>query len=538
MLMPNSADLLITNAAVYTVDETTPRAEAVAVRGNRIVFVGSAAEANEWRSAQTKVFDGAGCTLLPGLIDSHFHLQWGSLKLDDLQLWNAETMADVAALIRAYAAANPQRDWLIGAQLRYKVITPEQPLTRQFLDSLVADRPLYLVAYDGHTAWANTEALRRAGILHGRELPPGHAIVMEPTGGTATGELREWEALRPIKDLLPEKTAAQKQTLLRQGLALCAQHGITSVHNMDSWDDSLANYLALEAANKLTVRLYVPYSFTPELPLTALQEAANWKRQYQGPYVRAGAVKFFMDGVIESGTALMVDDYAGQPGNRGGSLYTAAQFNELARTADQLGLQMTVHCCGDGAVKRTLDGYEYALRENGRRDSRHRIEHIEVIDAPDIARFAKLGVIASMQPLHAPPVPSSDVWAEQVGPERWLRSFAWRTLREAGAHLIFGSDWPVVTLDPMLGFAAALNRQPWTPDQPVQRQTLAETIQSYTRDAAYVEFQAHEKGMIRVGMLADLVLFSADLFALPPEQITTAKPVLTVCNGQVVYEAT
>jgi predicted amidohydrolase YtcJ len=539
--MSQPADILIRNARVYTVDETQPWAEAVAVRGNRIVFVGSAAEADSWRGPQTEVIDGAGRTLLPGLIDSHFHLLWGSLKLDDLPLWDVEDMDQLATLIRDYAAAQPQRAWIVGAQLRYKSISPERPLTRQFLDNLVADRPVYLVAYDGHTVWANTEALRRGGILHGRELPPGHEIVMDPTTGTATGELREPEAFKTIRDLIPQKTDVEKRALLHKGMALAARHGITSAHNMDTWDDSIHLYAALEGQGEMTLRLYVPYDVKPETPLDALHEAVAWKHRYQSSHLRAGAIKCFMDGVLESYTALMVDDYASAPGNYGSALFSAERFNKVAAGADRLGLQVAVHCCGDGAVKRALDGYAHARRVNGPRPTgapraRHRIEHIEVVHPADIARFAELGVIASMQPLHAPvSIDAGDVWTSRAGEARWRYSFAWQTLRDAGAHLVFGSDWPVVSMDPMLGFSHALNRQPWAPGDPVQRQTLAQIIRGYTRDAAFVEFQEDEKGMIRAGMLADLVLLSEDIFATPHEEIGQVQPVLTICDGKIVY---
>jgi predicted amidohydrolase YtcJ len=535
--MTQPADLLITNAAVYTVDDANPWAQAVAVRGNQIVFVGRADEAGDWRGPRTQVIDGGGRTLLPGLIDSHFHLLWGSLKLADLQLWEAEELDEVATLIRDYAAAQPEREWLVGSQLRYKVMGPDRPLDRHFLDQLVPDRPVYLVAYDGHTVWVNTEALRRGGLLQGRQLPPGHEIVLDPATGLATGELREPEAFQPIKTLIPEKSDAEKRALLHQGLALCARHGITSAHNMDTWDNSMALYAALDDLGEMTLRLYAPYSVTPETPLAALQEAAEWRQRYQSSHLRAGAIKCFMDGVLESYTALLVDDYAGQPGNRGSALFTAEHFNRLAAEADRLGLQIAVHCCGDGAVKRVLDGFAYARSLNGVRDSRHRIEHIELIDPPDLPRFAELGVIASMQPLHSPlSVHAGDVWPQRAGTARWSHSFAWQTLREAGAHLAFGSDWPVVTLNPMMGFYAALNRQPWQPGDPDQRQTLAQVIRGYTADAAYVEFQEQVKGQIRPGMLADLVLLSADLFATPPEELNGVEPVLTICNGKVVYQ--
>lgn len=534
--MLQSADLLITNAVVYTVDDTNPHAEAVAVRGNRIVFVGSNADANVWRGLNTQVIDGAGRTLLPGLNDSHFHLLWGSLKLDDLQLWEATDRQLLAAAILHYAQANPQREWLIGSQVRYSAFEG-LPLDRHFLDALVPDRPLYLVAFDGHTVWVNSEALRRANLLQGRELPPGHEIVIDPATGLATGELREPEAFTPIRNLIPLRTDAEKRILLRKGLALAAQHGLTSVQNMDGWEQSIDLYAALEADNEMTLRIYVPYDVKPETPVAALQEAVAQQQKYQGNFVRGSGIKLFMDGVLESYTALMLADYADQPGNGGSALFTAEMFNRIAVEADRLGLQIAVHCCGDGAVRRTLDGIALAQRQNGATNRRHRIEHIEVIHPDDIPRFAQLGVIASMQPYHSPPtLHAGDVWPTRAGEKRWPYSFAWQTLRNAGAHLAFGSDWPVVNMNPMLGFHAALNRQPWQAGDPDQRQTLAQIIRGYTRDAAYVEFQENEKGMIRAGMLADLVLLSTDLFTAPAESFDQIHPVLTVCDGRIVYQ--
>jgi predicted amidohydrolase YtcJ len=232
----------------------------------------------------------------------------------------------------------------------------------------------------------------------------------------------------------------------------------------------------------------------------------------------------------------MVDDYAGVPGNRGGALHTAERFNAIAAEADRLGLQIFVHACGDGAVRRTLDGYEHAQRANGRRDSRHRVEHIEVIHPHDIARFAELGVIASMQPCHCPPsLNSGDVWPQRAGAERWRYSFAWQTLREAGARQCYGSDWPVAPMDPLLGIWSGLTRTPWQEGDPPQHQQLEHLLNGYTRAAAYAEFREQHKGMLRPGMLADLVLLDADLFAAPAAEIARVHPVLTMVDGRTVY---
>jgi predicted amidohydrolase YtcJ len=532
----HNTSLIIHNAHVYTVDPAQPRAEAVVLQGNRIAFVGRTVDALAQRTPQSTVIDGAGCSLLPGLIDSHFHLLWGSLKLESLQLDGATDLAHLAELIRAYAAAHPDKVWIEGYQLRYTIIPPAAPITRAWLDELVPDRPLLIFAFDMHTAWANTAALRRADLLHGRPLPPGNEIVMDRETGLATGELREFDAYNPVRDLIPKRNSADQRRLLKKGLALAAQHGITSVHNMDNKDNQITLYADLAAAGEMTLRIYVPYDVKPETPLDALADAAAMARQYQGSHVRAGAIKLFMDGVLESYTALLVEEYADAPGNRGMALYSAEHFNAIAAEADRLGLQIFVHACGEGAVRRTLDGYAHARRVNGPRDSRHRIEHIETLHPADLPRFAELGVIASMQPLHSPLTRhDAEVWPVRAGVARWPLSFAWQTLRESGAHLAFGSDWPVVTLDPMQGFYAARNREPWADGHPQQRQTLEQTIASYTRDAAYAEFMEHEKGMIRPGMLADLVLFDRDLFTTPPAEIGQARAQMTICDGQIVW---
>ncbi|MBW7886200.1 MAG: amidohydrolase [Caldilineaceae bacterium] len=534
--MSSYADFLITNATVYTVDETNPWAEAVAVRGNRIVFVGRSADAIELRGPKTEVVDAGGRTLLPGLIDSHFHLLMGSLKLDKLYLGEARSVDAILSQLKSYAEANPQREWIEGAHLLYSAIPKDGRLDRQLLDSVVSDRPVYLTAFDGHTVWVNTEALRRAGLLNGRAVPPGNEIVMDAATGLATGELREPDAFQPVRQLIPKPDDVRKRALLHKGLALCARNGITGVHNMDSHDNSIHLYAGLEDLGEMTLRIYVPYDIKPDTPLEKIAEAVEWKRKFQGSHVRAGSVKVFMDGVLESYTALMVDDYAGVPGNRGGALYTAEHFNAIAAEADRLGLQIFVHACGDGAVQRTLDGYEHAQRVNGMRDSRHRVEHIEVIYPSDISRFAAMGVIASMQPAHCPPhLHAGDIWPSRAGKARWPYSFAWETLRQAGARLAFGSDWPVVTMSPIIGIWAGLIREPWVEDHPVQRQTLEQLIAGYTRDAAYAEFQEHEKGMLRPGMLADLVLLSEEIFSVPPEEFQRVQPVLTMCDGRVVF---
>lgn len=532
-------NLIIFNAHVYTVDEHQPHAEAVVIQGNTIAFVGSTAEALTHSTPTSRLIDAHGRSLLPGFIDSHFHLLWGALSMGDAQLDEVRSLDDLRTALHSYEQANPRQPWLVGRGLRYIVPSPHEPLTRHHLDAIEAERPFLISAYDYHTIWANTAALRLAGLLNGGQTPEGSVIVMG-ADGLATGELREPGAYDPLLALRPDPTPQVQRHLLQRALAWCAELGITSVHNMDGTAAQAALYAAMEDVGELTLRVYLPYDVKPDTPLSALAtEATALRDQFQSEMVRGGSVKFFMDGVLESYTALLVEPYADDPTTHGLALWTAEKFNQYAIEVDRLGLQIKVHCCGDGAVRRTLDGFAAAQQANGRRDSRHRVEHIELLHLEDEPRFAQLGVIASMQPLHAPMLHREhDVWPSRAGEGRWNRSFAWRRLRDAGATIAFGSDWPVVSPSPFAGLDDALNRRPWGAEGSAHfQQTLAEAIASYTRDAAYAEFQEGRKGQIQVGQLADVVLLSADIFALDPHDIASVRPVLTVCNGRVVYEA-
>lgn len=530
-----TVDVLFVNASVYTVDDVRSTAEAVGVVGNRIVFVGSNSDATYLCGPATRVIDCGGKTLLPGFIDSHFHLLMGSEKLEDLDLDSAYTRADLIQQIGDWVKLQPDLAWIEGVSAHYAAFAGDES-PRRLLDRLSPDRPVFISSFDRHTGWANSLALEMGGILHGADLPAGNVIVMEPDGKTASGELREAAAMDPVRNLIPKPDANRHKALIRKGMALAASYGITSVHNMDGNDYQLGLYTDLESAGEMTLRIYVPWDIKPDTPIEAIARAAEWKKRPQGEYVRTGSVKVFMDGVLESFTALMVDDYPEHPGNQGEALHTPERFNQIAETADKYGLQVIVHCCGDGAVQRTLDGYAYAQEANGVRDSRHRVEHIEVIYPTDIGRFKQLGVIGSMQPYHYPPfVTPDDTWPNHAGRERWKYSFAWKTLREAGMRHAFGSDWPVVSMDPVLGFWSAMNRKPMQPGDPEQAQTLDQVIAGYTRDGAYAEFMEHEKGQIAPGFLADIVVLSENIFAVPADDFRRVVVDYTMCNGRIVY---
>jgi predicted amidohydrolase YtcJ len=537
-LMNQHADFLFENAHVFTADSENPWAEAVAVKGNRILFAGNRAEARSFQGPGTHLVDAGGGTLMPGFIDSHFHMMYGALNLDGMQLEPATSYEELSEIVLSYAAEHPDDPWLPGTGLRYNVGPGHTPLNRHHLDALVADRPIYINAFDGHTSWANTIALKMAGIFHGGETGPNSENVLDEHG-ESTGELREPGAFQPVSDLVPKPDEVRKRSLVQKALALTASLGVTSVHNMNGNVEEASFYAALEDLGQLTCRIYIPYSIKPETPLDAVEkEALAMKHMYHGEMLRSGSVKFFIDGVIEGYTGLLVDPYADDPSTCGAANYEIEHYNRMVAEADRLGLQVVTHSVGDMGARRVLDAYQNAQQSNGKRDSRHRVEHIELIHPQDLPRFKELGVLASMQPLHSPmQVDENDVWPVRVGRERWPLSFAWQTIREAGATLVFGSDWPVVTQDPFRGVSNAVNRLPWEDGMPYQRQTLTDTLFSYTRDAAYAEFQEHRKGQIRTGYLADLVLLPRDIFAIPANEIAALKPVLTMVDGRVIYEA-
>jgi predicted amidohydrolase YtcJ len=536
--MSQHADFIFKNAHVFTADPAHPSADSVAVLDNRIVFVGSRTDAQQFAGPGTRSVDAGGGTLMPGFIDCHFHMLYGALNLDGMQLEPATNYEELSGILLKFAAEHPDDPWLAGTGLRYNVGPGHTSLNRHHLDALVADRPIYINAFDGHTSWANTTALKMAGIFNGSHCGPNSENVMDEHG-ESTGELREPGAYQPVSDMVPKPDEACKRLLLQKALRITAALGVTSVHNMDGNAEKAAHYASLDQQGELTCRIYLPYSISPETPFEALEkEALALKQAYNGNMLRAGCVKLFIDGVIEGYAGLLVEPYADNPATCGDANYSIEHFNRLIAEADRLGLQIFTHSVGDMGVRRVLDACQKAQRQNGKRDSRHRIEHIELVHPDDLPRFKELGVLASMQPLHSPMrVDETDIWPIRVGAGRWPVSFAWQTLREAGATLIFGSDWPVVTQDPFRAVSNAVNRLPWVDGMPHQRQSLVDTLLSYTRDAAYGEFQEHQKGQVKAGYLADLVMLSRNIFEVPSTEIAGIRPALTMVDGRVIYEA-
>ncbi|MEW6323588.1 MAG: amidohydrolase [Acidobacteriota bacterium] len=533
-------DLAIVNGRVYTADGKGTIAEAVAVQGNKVLRVGTTRDIQRLTRRQTRIVDARGGTVLPGFIDGHTHFLGGSLALAQVNLLNAKTLAEIETTIRAWAEANAGRPWVIGRGWYYEPFPGGLP-TRQILDAVVPDRPAYLTAYDGHTGWANSAALELAGVT--RDTPdPRNGVVVKDRRGEPTGVLKE-AAMSLVSRHLPQPTRDEQLAALRAGIAEARRFGVTSVQNASGNAEEFELYDELRRRGELGVRVYAAISAGANVTTADLDRFDALRAKYpDDPAFKTGMVKLVADGVIESHTAAMLAPYANRD-EKGDPRFDVESLHRIVAELDRRGWQIMIHAIGDGAIRMALDALERASRSNPapERGRRHRIEHIETTDPADIPRFGRLGVIASMQPYHGVPTPNQIVvWSGNIGPERASRGWAYNSIRKAGGRLAFGSDWPVVTINPLLGLHVAVHRTApdgtpeggWYPDE---RVPLEAALDAYTRDAAWASFDEHRKGSIEPDMLADLVVLSTDILARP-DAIADASVQVTVFDGKIVYE--
>lgn len=548
------ADIVILNGRLVTFDG--PDAEALAITKGKISAVGTNADMTPHLSG-ARILDAGGGTVLPGFIDSHVHLFQAAVEAGWVQLHGARTKKDVAQAVHDWAEAHPAANIVFGIGLSWSAMDGEAA-NRHHLDEILQDRPLAAMSADHHVVWANTRALRVAGLLYGSNTAEGSAVVIGPDG-IATGQLFEVGAFAPLlkltasggrevagyefgKDPVPPPTRAQRETdksLIEAALKLGASKGITGLHNMDGNVYQLELLSELEAEGRLTARVEIPLHFKNFDSPDRLQEASDMRSRFSGEMVWCNRIKMFMDGVIDSRTACMLKPFK-DTGHIAQPLFTAKQFSDICVRADAMNFQISVHAIGDAAVRNVLDGYEAAQRTNGVRDSRHRVEHIEFLHPDDLERFSHLGVAASMQPLHGPgggffDYGSSDDSIFDAKELSW--SFPFRSLTEAGIPLVLNTDWPVVPVDVMRSVQAIVAGRdlpaPWRD----QRLTLRQALAGYTRDPAWLEFNEHKKGRLRAGMMADVVVMSHDLDACDISDLSKAYAVYTIFDGRVVFEA-
>jgi predicted amidohydrolase YtcJ len=530
-----SATLIVTNGAVYTVDKQRPKAEAVAVIGDRIVAVGSRAEIDLWRGPQTKVIDAGGKLLLPGFNDAHVHFIQGGAQLDQVDLVDAATQEEFSKRIAAQVARAPKGEWILGGRWdETKWAKPELP-TKDLVDPVSGDTPIFVERYDGHEAVANSVAMKLAGVNAKTADVPGGVIVRD-ANGNPTGVFKD-AAMTLIYKAIPPMTRDQRLRAARAALKHAASIGVTSVQHMNPEFADVAAYSELAEKGELTTRIYAAPMETDWRD----QAKVGIRHAWGSSSLRLGAVKGYADGSLGSRTAYMFEPFADDPGNRGllsDEMHPPSAMRDRLLQADAAGLQIRVHAIGDRAISMMLDIFGDIEKEHGYHDQRFAIEHAQHMAQKDFERFAKLHVIASMQPYHAI---DDGRWAEsRLGHDRTRYSYAWRSFLDHGVTLAFGTDWPVAPLDPIQGLYAAVTRATldgknpggWIPEEKI---TIPEAIEAYTMGSAFAEFQEHEKGSITPGKLADMVILSDNIFDLNPAAIRNVKVETTIVGGKLVY---
>jgi predicted amidohydrolase YtcJ len=527
------ADTVIIQAKVWTADPHNPWAEAVAVEGEKILAAGSEVELTGFIGDSTEVIDAGGKLVLPGFIDSHVHFLIGGMGLSSVQLRDAQTSQEFSQRIGEFATGVPEGQWILNGEWDHENWGGELP-SREWIDRLTPQHPVFVMRLDGHMALANSLALELAGVDSDTRDVEGGEIVRD-SQGNPTGVLKD-NAMNLVQSAIPEPDEAQLDAALEAASEHVAGKGITSVHDMGDWQSmrSLRTYQRAHEKGRLRTRIYAVE------PLETWQKVANYVAEHGrgDEWLKVGGVKGFMDGSLGSHTAAFYEPYTDTPDDSGFFINPPEQMEEWIRAADRAGLQLMVHAIGDRAIGTLLDIYADIEEVQGGIDRRWRIEHAQHIHPEDIIRFNQLNVIASMQPYHAI---DDGRWAQRViGAERARTTYAFRDLLNANAHLAFGSDWFVAPVSPIMGIYAAVTRrtlddknpQGWVPEQKI---SLEQALIAYTRGAAYASAEEKIKGSLAPGKLADMVILDQDLFSIEAEQIADVQVLRTIVGGKTVF---
>jgi len=540
------ADLVVRHANIHTMDEKNPRATALAVKGDKILWIGDDKDAEQYVADKTRVVDAGGRLLLPGFIDSHFHVSLGNDP--NVARITGNSLKEIQEQVKAYSDKRPELKWIEMDGWNYSAFPDGTLPTAKDLYGLTAGRPAFLVAYDYHTIWMNKEGLNAFGITKATKSVKFAEDVLydrrtgEPTGivvGFGSTGLST-EAEEQLSQVLPSHSPANAPARVEQLLRQAARAGITTVVDPQSYLETVPVYAQLEKEGRLPQRLQIALFHRRGTSDADIDKFAEMRQRHNDDTFRVAAVKLYIDDVIEPHTAAMLAPYADRPDTSGRLDYPVEEFNQVVAKLDKRGFQIFTHAIGDRGIRTALDAYEYARKANGPRDSRHEIVHAECLTEQDIPRFKSLGVTACMQPRHCAPDITGQ-WAKAVGPQRWRYAWAFRSLRDSGATLAFASDWNVAEMEPEIGIYTALTRKGldgkpeggWIPEQTIDIETA---VKGYTINGAWANFVEGNRGSLVPGKYADMVLLSEDIFTIPAERIKDTRTVWTVVGGKEVYK--
>ncbi len=529
------ADLILANGSVFTVNQLQPKASCLAILGDRILAVGDSCQVYSFAGKSTQILNLEGKFVCPGFNDAHVHLLSGVKNMLEINVSEATTMRELQRIIlrEARKIINHQPNtWLVGRGWDQNLFFNGNWPTRRYLDAVSPHIPIFLMRVCGHAAWVNRKALQIAGINKDTPDPEGGEIMRDPNTGEPTGILKE-EAIKLVAQYIPESENPKFETTFNSVMQEMPKLGITSLQDM-SEPNLLNTFYQRLKNNEMTCRV------SEWVPLDGnLEEYNRLSRRYGGNKLRFGILKGFMDGSMGARTACFETAYHDSPNTRGLFVTPYETMSQQILQADRQGFQIGIHCIGDLACKKVLDLYETAQQVNGMRESRHRIEHAQVVQREDMPRFKKLNIIASMQPFHCV---QDMAWAEQrIGRIRCENAYAWNSLHEHGTVIAFGTDWPVAPLNPLLGLYAAVTRkdtlgQPVGGWNPQERLSIEDAIEAYTLGSAYAEHMEKEKGSLERGKLADIVVLDKNLLDVDPVEYLDTNVILTILGGKIIYQ--
>ncbi|MFJ7854005.1 amidohydrolase [Peribacillus frigoritolerans] len=527
------ADVIISSNTVFTGLSDQPEPASIAIKDNKIVAIGTEEEIKHCAGEHTKIYQFKDQLIMPGFHDFHLHIMQGAVALNSVNLFAARSEDEALEMIGEFAESKPENQWVIGFTWDAGYWDTQQLPTRHSLDHILPDRPALMFHAEGHYAWVNTKALEIANITRHSENP-FYGIIGKDENGEPNGILYE-KAMDAVIRHAFNFSNSQKNEIFSKFLAHAASLGVTAVNDLHGLKtiESLDVFKEFEDNGKLTTRIHLWPALNGDLG-----HSKQLRETYQSDKLRVSGLKQFIDGVITARTAYLLEPYADQPETRGETSFLPETIKKWVVAADKESFSIRFHAIGDGAIRLALDAYEEAQKTNGKRDSRHSVEHIEVIHPDDIHRFSELGVTVSMQPDHLA-MSERGVYTEQIGAEREKYVFSINTLQKTGAKLAFGTDFPIDILNPLLQIYRAVTRidssgkTVWHPHECI---TLAEALKAYTSGPAYGSFREQELGTLEAGKLADIIVLERNLFEVFVEEIPDIKVLITMVDGQVVYD--